>query len=397
MGPLRLCREVKLKSIHDESLLPAAIYPPAYHVATEVRSAAAIETALHSAVGPSINPFLGSNTLFDEFIQELPSPTSWARVTGEARFAVVYGLSAGKVVAVSASSYSSISAELIAPEIDTIAIYVVSPLTLTICIEDPTARRTDEARWADAPYIVRGLTLPIHEADPSLGTLVQEHAAAVSRLVGGETISWSEFHRMADSLRPATAAATLGRSGERITLVRSDTTQAFEEMTFESQLSLLVAHPRLRRVLGFGFVDKHGLIKGRSYEYRITGRFAGDDLYDDIYDFHLGPAGTPLPSFFTVRGLAVRSQMPSLIVFDPAPASDSLGTVARRGMLVDATGFDLSWLTPGLEGSSLVLDLPRAVTDLEVEVSSSNTLQYTAGPTWIDSSASALQGPRFVL
>jgi hypothetical protein len=89
--------------------------------------------------------------------------------------------------------------------------------------------------------------------------------------------------------------------------------------------------------------------------------------------------------------------MPSLIVFDPAPASDSLGTVARRGMLVDATGFDLSWLTPGLEGSSLVLDLPRAVTDLELEVSSSNTLQYTAGPTWIDSSASALQGPRFVL
>src|SRR5262249_11574073 len=159
----------------------------------------------------------------------------------------------------------------------------------------------------------KGLTLPIHEADPSLVGAAAEFNTAQSRLVGGETVSNADFTRMAPSMRAAVSAATLGRSGERIVLTRSQATDPFEEMTFEAQLSALVIHPKLRRVLGFGYADRK-VNPGDTYYYRITGRFRAEDLSDDIYDVHLAPSNTKLPQFFTIRDLGVRFQTPVSVI-----------------------------------------------------------------------------------
>ena len=56
-------------------------------------------------------------------------------------------------------------------------------------------------------------------------------------------------------------------------LVRADDTQSYEELPFDTQLGGLALHPKVRRVLGFGFRDNAGLVAGETYTYRITGQF----------------------------------------------------------------------------------------------------------------------------
>jgi hypothetical protein len=241
------------------------------------------------------------------------------------------------------------------------------------------------------------LTLPVREADATLTSPGKEFAAAKGRLVGGETLAQANFEQLAATLRSPAAAAGLGRSGERVVLVRSDATQSYEELPFEVQLSALALHPRVRRILGFGFADRVGLEAGKTYSYRITGRFASADLTDVVYDVQRVPASTVLPAAFAIRDLSLRFQTPVKVVLDPAPSATALQTVSRRGILVDTSGHDGSWLLPSLDSWSAVISLPAPVDSLMLEVAPGHDFTYAAGLPWAFGSPPALPlppGPR---
>lgn len=355
--------------------------------------------------GPSIGPAaisVGEGQV-NAFIQELTAPTDHVTVTAlTGGAAVVVALFEGKAVAAMRSVPVSDATrfDLRAPAIDTVVLYAASVAKfLQICVFDLPDARTSEAQWRGAPYVVKGLTLPIAEVDPTLTRGDPELAAAQARLVGGESLAKPDFAKLADTLRQPAAGTTLGRSGERVVLVRAAADQAYEELAFEGQLAALSVHPKLRRALGFGFADRTGLAPGHTYVYRITGRFHAEDLYDDVYDVHLVSASTPLPTAFTIRNLGVRFQKPAKVVLDPPPPPAQLVAASRRGIRIDSAGFDASFLTPSFGGWSAVFDLPRPVTDLVLEVAAGHSFTYVGGDIGAFPSAAAPlpAGPRAAL
>ena len=126
---------------------------------------------------------------FSVLIQELTRPADRVSVEIENDEALlVIALSAGKSVAVAmgdGSGYILLSA----PSIDMVRVYFPSNRLLfeaKICVASVEARA---AEWAKAPYLVRGLTLPIRETDATLTTPAAEYAAAKRRLLSAETLS----------------------------------------------------------------------------------------------------------------------------------------------------------------------------------------------------------------
>jgi hypothetical protein len=377
LGPLRLRNDAKLNpvSIKSMALAPAAsgdrvteAVPPA--------SAAVAPLAAIFASSPAVAATSGH---IDEFIQELTAPADRATVAATASGALAIGLARGKAVTSVMSGAAAAQIVLTAAGIDTIVVYTVAVRTITICTYFPTQKDND---WAGAKLVAKGLTLPIHECDPGLTTLPQEYAKAKSRLVGAETLDSTRFERMADTLRAPAAAGTLGRSGARLSLNRADTTQSFEEMPFEQQLAALVLHPKARRILGVGHHDRAGLVPGRTYRYRVIGRFDAADLGDEIYDVHRVPASTVLPDTFWIRDVGFRFQIPVKVVFDPQPGGAAHNATSRRGIRVDTTGYDGSWLLPSYGPWSALITLPQPVTKLVLEVAPGHSFQYAAGLPW---------------
>ncbi|HEX3532051.1 MAG TPA: hypothetical protein VH988_33750 [Thermoanaerobaculia bacterium] len=316
------------------------------------------------------------------FIQELTTPTNGVTVralTG-AGSAVVVALFEGKAVAAETGSrvLDSASFSLRAPAIDTVILYATSVAKiLEICVFDLPDAQSSETQWHDAPYIVKGLTLPMNGVDPVLTTFDSELAAARSRLVASETLGQQDFLKMTHALW--SAHSNPGRSGERVALMRAVAGEALEELTLGGVLSALSIHPKLRRVLGFAYADRKGLTPGQTYAYRVTGRFHAEDLYDDIYDVHLAPSSTPLPAAFVIRGLGVRLQKPAKVVLDPPVEEDVSSGHSRRGIRIDASGFDSTWLAPSFGQWSAVFDLPRPVKDVILEVAENHSFAYAAG------------------
>ncbi len=360
LGPLRLQPDVTFRRAWDPSLgLPTVA---AWH--------AAVYSAEHAAPLP-----------FAALVQELSQPADRVSVRTETmQELLVIALSAGKAVAVTIGDASQ-TIELGAPGIDTVMVYYPSArlFELTICVARVSVT---DAQWDRAPYLVKGLTLPIHEADPTLTTGVAEYAAARHRLVGGETLSQGDFDQCVATLRKPVATSDLGRSGQRIVLVRPDTTQSYEELTLNHQLSALVIHPKLRRVLGFGFADQKGLAVGATYVYRVTGHFDAADVSDTIYDFHLVPSGTVLPAAFTIGGVGFRFPVPVAVVLDPLPSATALQDTSRRGIAIQPSVSDLSWLLPSLDNWSAVIAFPTPVTTIVLDVDISHSFTYAAGLAW---------------
>ena len=381
LGPLRMRTGVKFDPITDPTLLspsgPAEDHPQGFGDPTT----GAITKSLTAALARSAVALSAVSGELDVFIQELPEPVERASVEVTGRYAIAMAMSGGKAVQVAPSGVLPATLQLHAPSIDTIVVYVLSPLGLRICVyvrPDPKGDQT----WATAPYIAKGLTLPIHQADPALTTPAQEYGMAKSRLIGGETLSNGDFARMSRTLRDPTAGTALGRSGERIVLVRADATQSYEELPFDTQLGALVLHPKARRVLGFGFRDHKGLVAGRSYVYRVTGRFRAEDLTDTIYDVHRVPASTTLPAAFSIRDLSLRFQTPVKVVLDPAPSATALHAASRRGIWIDTTGYDDSWFLPSFGPWSAIIGLPRPATKVVLEVAPGHSFQYAGGLPW---------------
>jgi hypothetical protein len=325
------------------------------------------------------------------FIQELTTPVERVTVEVTGRLAIAMAVSQGKVAQVVSATIFPATLLLQAPSIDTVLVYAAVAEQVRICAyQRPGDLKpgAPDPEWDHAPYIVKGLTFPIKEANPALATPAQEYAAAHARLMAGETLTQADFGQMADPMRgPATDAAgaagsAFGRGGERIVLVRADDTQSYEELPFDNQLSGLVLDPKLRRVLGFGHRDNANLVAGHTYRYRITGRFRAEDLTDAIYDVHRVPASTTLPAACSIRDLGLRFQTPVKVVLEPAPSATALVAESRRGIRIDTSGFDLSWWLASLEGWSAVISLPRPVTSVVLEVAPGHSFSYAGGLPW---------------
>jgi hypothetical protein len=380
LGPLRLRQDAKFSPITDATLFSNAAdtgdHPPGFGDPKSAEIHQSLSATLVAA------PVLAAvvDLRVDEFIQELSVPVERATVSATARFAFAIALRAGKSVAVGASSATSSVIQLIAPAIDTIIVYALSPQLIDICVFDRPPE--SDRMWANAEYIVKHLTLPIRECNPALTTQAQEFAEAKSRLLGSETLKSADFKRLTATLRGTCGTPSLGRSGERICLTRSDASQNYEEMPLVTQLGALSLHPKSRRVLGFGFADRRGLVPGQSYIYRLTGRFDASDLNDQIYDIHRIPAATVLPASFSIRDLALRFQTPVSVVLEPVPSASALHAASRRGIRIDTTGFDSSWLLPSLDAWSAIITFPTPLSNIVLEVGAGHGFLYAAGLPW---------------
>jgi hypothetical protein len=322
------------------------------------------------------------------YIQELTQPADRVTISVNAGGSMAIAMAGGKAVASGESTAIPAFYNLTAPGIDTVMLYTVAVTSFTICEYLPPIATNFAATdpWSQATVIAKGLTLPIKEADPTLFTPAQEFAKAHSRIVSSETLDPNRFQRMADTLRAPTGANAMGRSGARISLNRSDATQSYEEIPLDLQLSALVLHPRGRRVLGFGHHDNNGLTLGAAYMYRVIGHFEAADLTDRIYDVHRVPTGTMLPDTFWISDLGFRCQTPVRVVLDPAPGANNLHAASRRGIRIDTTSFDDSWLLPSFGPWSALITLPMPVTKLTLEVAPGHTFTYAGGMPWSFSS-----------
>ena len=335
---------------------------------------------LYAGVGLPVGGFATAGALkMDCFAQELDAPTDRATVRARARFAMAIALSRGKAIATATPGTLGTTMVLNAPAIDTILVYAFSAEEIEICIELGAWQAGLD--WRRAVVIAQGLTLPIHEADAALATPAQELTAARKRLVGGEALVGGAFASFASTLREPVKAGE--RGSEAIVLTRAATDQSYEEIPLEMQLGGMALHPKIRRVLGFGFADDYRLTPGRTYVYRLTGRFETADLGDSIYDLSRVPAGTTLPASFALGALALRFQTPVQVVLYPVPPTAGLNSASRRGVCIDTSGFDSSWLLPELNGLSAVITFPQPVTHVVLEVDPDHSFTFAAGLPWL--------------
>ena len=321
--------------------------------------------------------------LIECYIQELTQPADRVTISVDARASVAIAFACGKAVASGQATTSPGNYNFTAPGIDEIRLYTVAVSQFTICEYLPVALVAGAPDpWSNAAVIARNLTLPIKEADAALVTPAQEFATAKARLVGTETLDPTRFARMADTLRMPVGANPLGRAGARTSLNRSDTSQSYEEMPLDQQLSALVLHPRNRRIMGFGHHDRNNLTPGAAYMYRVVCRFENPDLTDRIYSFHRVPAGTVLPDSFWISDVSFRCQTPVKVVLEPAPGATDLHAASRRGVQIDTSGFDATWMLPSFGTWSVLITLPQPVSKLTLEVAQGHHFTYAASMPW---------------
>ena len=337
------------------------------------------------------------NLAWSVFSQELTTAAPRITIACTARTAFAIAVSAGKSVAY-ADVPATGTAALTAANIDTVVIYARQPTSLSVCTRqsaDPTA---DRAAWDDATVIASGLTLPLHETDPTLATTSQELAKARARLVGAETLTDQDAAHLAAALRLG-AATQLGRPCDRVLLDRIDTDVAVPGDGLSSRIAFDTLDPRLRRVCGFGFADTTAVV-GQPTTTGCLVSFDPADLVDAIYDVHQIASGTALPSTFRIRDVTLRFGAPTTVALDPA-APSALTRLSRRGLTIGPgrpiDGF-VSWWSPDL---SCVIDLPYAVKRVVFDVAPAHDLSCfgtssshpTGTPSTIPAGSAAMTFP----
>lgn len=310
----------------------------------------------------------------------LDKPTDRVEVSGAVQAVIAFALREGKVVKTASGAGAPFSLVLESPTlIDQVVLYAEVLRLLEICVRvvDVAA---DAAEWKNVPFLVKGLTLPLRETQVSLVTPLDEWDEGKKRLAGNETYTQNEHIRLAKVLKEPLKHPELGRPADRIVLLRATDDQPFEEIGLDTELTLLTIPARLRRVLGFGWYDKKGLVQNQTYEYRITGRFRAEDLYDEVYDFRAVPSGTKLPGGFRIRGLSFSLAEPAqMIVLHPEPAADDLVAVARRGLRLEAKPPDPAWKMPSFDDWALTIDFPKPLKEVVLELSGESSFEYAAG------------------
>ncbi|MFI0479575.1 hypothetical protein [Actinomadura sp. 9N215] len=291
-------------------------------------------------------------------------------VTAGSSLAVAY--CEGRTVAVQGPSPGQTEHMLRAPRIDAVEVVTHDPTAVRVCVEFPGDEATG---WQDATVVVRDLTLPFGEVMPSLVTEADELAEARRRLLPGESISAEEFGRVARVVRPILRAAGT-RPSELALLIREESgADDDDEVRGLDSLSVLLAHPKWRRVLGFGlFDDDPALLNGGRYEYRISAEFPAEDLADANHGFATVPSGTLLPADFSIGGVRIRLPQPVIVGLTAAASGDPV-RVIRRGIALEPR-HDSFWVTPSLDDWSLVADFPAPATSVILELAEGHDLVF---------------------
>jgi hypothetical protein len=292
--------------------------------------------------------------------------------------AFLYGLRNGKATAFAGPLFGAF--DLGAAPLDQLVIYLRDPAifsanqTLRICRYE-----YDRDDWSNAKLLAK-LQLPIRELMPALTTPDAELAEAKRRLLPGDSIDAGRFHDFMDLIR-GIARSPPGAPIERVLLVRSDTTDEFDELCQLDPLRMTQASPLWRRALGFSFFDADpALVVGRSYDYRITGSFPGGTR-PAVFGFHTIPSGTALPRDFYLHDCRVRLPAPAVVARAPSIAQTGLRVATRRGIRIEPRP-KIPW-TDGLLGDfSAVIDLPAPTTSIALSLDPGHQLTVAGGVAW---------------
>lgn len=325
---------------------------------------------------PSAPP--AAPTPSEVFRVDLDRPRRLARVSITAKLSFAVGLCAGRVVAASAPHPGGAALHVLrAARLDALVVVALAPDLLQVCVDEGGAGADDD--WAGVPAIMQGLTLPLRELMPGLASDDDELAEARSRLRPAETVADEDFDRLAAAVRPGVRAAGPPRPSELALLLRENAGDDDDEARALDPLRMMLAHPTWRRALGFGwFDDDPALVPGETYEYRISASYPDEDLADANTGFAAVPSGTLLPTDFSLRGMRFRVPRPVAVALSPGTPTDPPVRVTRRGMALDPRR-DPFWLTPALDGWSLVVDFPAPVSAVVLELVEGHDLVVAAG------------------
>ncbi|HEX7679195.1 MAG TPA: hypothetical protein VF713_13780, partial [Thermoanaerobaculia bacterium] len=329
-----------------------------------------------------LDPLLQPGTQIDTYTLELLAPARSVRLVVVGKFAFAIGIAEGK--AVDAQILSEIHtagvlvATLTADAIDTIQLYALSMSQLQVCVVNQTP---DDPSW-DQSDTLGEVALPVQVNGANTAN-EWSAADALAHLLTNETIAAGDLANLGDVILQGLRFPEQGqpRTGARILLMRAATDQEFEEISYTDALAILRLSPRIRRVLGFAFADLMSRAtipprRGVVYEYRISGFFRADDLFDTIWDVHAVPGGTRLPAAFRIRDLALRFAAPPRVVLDPPPPPGALNFVSRRG--IEIAPSSTPWLLAPIGDATVVIDFPRPVNAVTLEVSAPGQLQFRA-------------------
>ena len=297
--------------------------------------------------------------------------------TVRAAIAVLVGYRHGKAVA----AIGPLSGDFtLGPQpVDRLVVYLASSnpdTNIEICRPDSAS---DD--WS-AATLVAERQLPVTELMPGLA---DEFAEAKSRLIRGDSIDQDGFAGVANLLRPLAA-------GPRGTiLIRQEADDEFDEMGVLDPLRMTFASPLWRRALGFSiFDDDPSLMVGQLYDYRISASFPSAQ---QIYGFHTVPTGTQLPDDFFLHDCRVRLPAPRTVTRSPGVAETGLFVATRRGLLLESHPDHLPWITPGIEDTSAVIDLPFPSNMIQLELDPGHSLVLEAGFAWNNPTAMSVAVP----
>jgi hypothetical protein len=306
------------------------------------------------------------------FRVRLDQPRDAVDVTVLGRASFAYALRGGKVVATSGPVYAEVMEHQFRElGIDSVAVHVLDPRGLTVCVypDEP-----DSKDWEE----VGRRQLPLMELDSGLTNEDEEVQEALNRLLPWESLVPEDVKELLSRLRPVAAKSGPPPASFWTLLLQEPEEEEVMEVGGLDPLRALVSHPSWRRALGFGlFDDEPSLVEGDTYQYRITGQFPLADRTDELYGFHTVPTGTALPAVFQLGDLALRLPRPTRVelVWDSSGGTPAVG---RRGIPLQET-VDSPWLLPDLRDFSLVLDFPRPVQVVDLELADGHSLKWQAG------------------
>jgi len=252
--------------------------------------------------------------------------------------------------------------------VDEVLLYTSQRLTgLTVCVDVPQTPGAEAAEWANVPFLVKGLQMPLRSLDPTLGSPADELTRATSRLIGTETIDASVFADVADTLNEALGVGAPSPMW-CTTQQREQVEDAFVEIRpWPYALSLTTA-AEWRRALGFGLLDKgSGLVQGQHYDYRVTGHFRRRDVEEQLLAFHTVPTGATLPATFHLGTVRLSGPAAHTVELFPPVQSDALSATGRKGIRIIP-----------INPLSIGFDEPVKRVVLELEPKLAGPLQYSA-------------------
>jgi hypothetical protein len=289
---------------------------------------------------------------------------------GQASFA--YALRGGKVIATSGPFFAGTTEHQFRElGIESVVAHVLDLRGVTVCVYPDEVGQKD---WK----LVGRRQLPLMELDSGLGSPDEEVQEALSRLLPWESLVPEEVKELLGRLRPVAAVSGPPPASFWTLLLQEPDEEEVMEVGGLDPLRALVSHPSWRRALGFGlFDDDPELSPGKTYQYRITGNFPLADRTDELYGFHTVPTGTALPAVFHLGDLELRLPRPTRVelAWDRSGGTPAVG---RRGLPLQPPS-DSPWLLPHLGKPSLVLDFPRPVRVVDLDLAEGHDLKWRAG------------------